>query len=64
MMPWWTAQQIEQVRDGMARWQAGARLEPVAEADQCVNFGANECTGRAEENGWCAGCWALIVPVP
>lgn len=61
--PIWSPAQLAQMREGIAAWFAGQRYgDSIAEVDQCVNFGAAECTGRAEENGWCSGCWALIAP--
>lgn len=44
------------------RYLQSPRREPVAAEDRCVNEEAPGCAGRAEENGWCAPCWATIVP--
>lgn len=38
------------------------KTEAVPEASRCVNEGAEGCTLRAEENGWCGPCWRQIVP--
>lgn len=40
------------------------KREAVPETQRCVNEEAPGCAGRAEENGWCAPCWATIVPPP
>jgi hypothetical protein len=58
----WSPMQVAAMKNGIARAQADDEAESVAEVDQCVNFGALECVGRAEPNGWCSGCWARIDP--
>lgn len=62
MMSWYNAQQIEMMRDGIARAMAGAATS-IPESDQCVNTGGSpDCTVRAEKNGWCKPCGAALFP--
>lgn len=60
MIPW----DGEAMHEGMRRWLSGVRREVPPEMDRCVNEGAEGCTERADESGWCPACWATIVPAP
>ena len=52
----------DQMHEGLRRWLAGVSAEHVPAEDRCVNEGAEGCTVRADESGWCSACWATIVP--
>lgn len=52
------------MHEGIRRYLSGVRGEYVCEGERCVNEGAEGCAGRAGESGWCAPCWATIVPAP
>lgn len=54
----------DEMHEGLRRWMAGIRAEHVPEAERCVNEGAEGCTQRADESGWCPACWSTIAPAP
>lgn len=56
----WTPEMVEAMRRGFGWYAANPELRNLAESERCVNFGADECTGRALESGWCEGCSALL----
>lgn len=53
----------EAMHAAIQRYLKGERAPIVPAEERCVNEGADGCTVRAETHGWCAACWATIVPV-
>ncbi len=58
MIPW----DGTTVHEAIQRYLRAPKTEAVSESDRCVNEGAEGCTVKADENGWCVPCWRAIVP--
>lgn len=48
----------DSMHEGIRRYLSGMTREVVEEMDRCVNEGAEGCTVRADESGWCPACWS------